>query len=98
DPRARRSATSNGHARARRAGCPGVTLSSVSDGSAAGEAGLGRTKGRGDGLRFRQWGRDVLPVDDGGRAVRRWPVLHLLVVIAALVPDLIADIETTADE
>jgi len=38
----------------------------------------------------------VLPVDERGRGVRRWRVLHLLIAVAALVPELIADIEIAA--
>ena len=55
DPRVRRSATRNGHARARRAGCPGE-LSPVVSRSHTGEGGPAINQNRGDGDVFRRRG------------------------------------------
>jgi hypothetical protein len=54
DPRARRSATSNGHARARWAGCPDELSPVVS--WSQGEGGPAINQNRGDGDVFRRWG------------------------------------------
>ena len=55
DPRVRRSATRNGHARARWAGCPDE-LSPVVSRSHTGEGGPAINQNRGDGDVFRRWG------------------------------------------
>src|ERR1043166_1109522 len=61
DPRARTSATGNGHARARRAGCPGGNVESGCFAFLSRATTDRSGRNRGDGIRARHWGVSCFP-------------------------------------